>query len=107
MGVNSDCPSSCVPRIPGLRDSVPGVAHKGPRGTLPMFPSDFETRHDKMVESVETTLKLHRDLPKAKTPHEQESLQRQIAATDGQIDALVYELYGLTGHELQIAEGAP
>ena len=32
----------------------------------------------------------------AKTPHDQESLQRQIAATDKQIDALVYELYGLT-----------
>ena len=30
----------------------------------------------------ETMLKLHEDLPKAKTPHEQESLPRQIAATD-------------------------
>jgi hypothetical protein len=28
--------------------------------------------------------------PKAKTPHEQESFQRQIAATDRQIDNLVY-----------------
>ena len=26
-------------------------------------------------------LKLHKDLPKAKTPHEQETIQRQIAAT--------------------------
>jgi hypothetical protein len=34
--------------------------------------------------------------PKAKTPHEQESIQRQIAATDKVIDALVYELHGLT-----------
>jgi len=34
-------------------------------------------------------LKLHKDMPRAKTPHEQESLQRQIAATDVQIDALV------------------
>jgi hypothetical protein len=41
-------------------------------------------------------LKPHKDLPKAKTPHEQESLQRQVAATEGQIDTLVYELYGLT-----------
>jgi hypothetical protein len=37
-------------------------------------------------------LKLHKDLPKAKTPHEQESLQRQIAVTDKQIHVLVYEL---------------
>jgi len=43
---------------------------------------------------VETMLKLHKDLPKAKTPHEQESIQRQIAATGQQIDALVYELHG-------------
>jgi hypothetical protein len=50
-------------------------------------------------------LKLHKDLPKAKTPHEQESLQRQIAATDKAIDALVYELYGLTEEEIRIVEG--
>ena len=44
-------------------------------------------------------------LRKAKTPHEQESLQRQVAATDKQIDALVYELYGLTEEEVRIVEG--
>jgi len=33
---------------------------------------------------------------KAATPHEQESVQRHIAATDKAIDALVCELYGLT-----------
>jgi hypothetical protein len=38
-------------------------------------------------------------LPKTKTPHEQESLKRTIAATDKQIDQLVYELYGLTEEE--------
>jgi hypothetical protein len=50
-------------------------------------------------------LKPHKDLPKARPPHEQESLQRQIAATDNQIDALVYELYGLTEEEIAIVEG--
>jgi len=50
-------------------------------------------------------LKLHKDLPKAKTPHEQESIQRQIAATDKQIDELVYDLYGLTEDEIRIVEG--
>ena len=50
-------------------------------------------------------LKLHKDLPKAKTPHEQESLQRQIAATDKAIDALGYELYGLTEDEIHVTEG--
>jgi len=42
---------------------------------------------------------------RARTPHERESLERTIAATDGQIDALVYELYGLTEEEIWIVEG--
>jgi len=41
-------------------------------------------------------------LSKPKTPHEQESLQRQIVATDKQADALVYELYGWTEEEIRI-----
>jgi hypothetical protein len=58
-----------------------------------------------MVVLVETMLKPHKNLPKAKTPREQESVQRQIAATDKQIDALAYELYGLTEQETRILEG--
>ena len=38
-------------------------------------------------------------------PHDRTSLQSQIAATDRQIDALVYELYGLTDAEIRIVEG--
>jgi hypothetical protein len=48
---------------------------------------------------------LHKQLPKAKTPHEQESLKRTIAATYNQIDALVHELYGLMEEEVRIVEG--
>jgi hypothetical protein len=47
---------------------------------------------------------LHKRLPKAKTPHEQESLKRTIAATDNQIDEMVFELYGLTKQEIRIVE---
>jgi hypothetical protein len=32
-------------------------------------------------------------------------IERQISATDKQIDALVYELYGLTDAEIRIVEG--
>jgi len=35
---------------------------------------------------------------------DKESLQRQIDATDRQIDRLVYELYGLTDEEIRIVE---
>jgi len=48
---------------------------------------------------------LHKDLPKVKTPHEAEALQRQIAVTDRQIDDLMYELYGLTDGEIRVVEG--
>jgi hypothetical protein len=34
------------------------------------------------------------------------SIQRQIDATDRQIDQLVYELYGLTNEEIRIVEEA-
>jgi predicted nucleic acid-binding Zn-ribbon protein len=59
-----------------------------------------------MIELVERMLDLHKQLTKANTPHEQESLKRTIAVTDNQIDALVYELYGLTEEEVGIVEGA-
>jgi len=32
-------------------------------------------------------------------------IQREIESTDRAIDALVYELYGLTGEEIKIVEG--
>jgi hypothetical protein len=34
------------------------------------------------------------------------SFQRQVAATDAQIDQLVYELYALTDEEIKIVEQA-
>jgi len=38
-------------------------------------------------------------------PPDKELHQRQIEATDRQIDALVYELYGVTEEEIGIVEG--
>jgi hypothetical protein len=51
-------------------------------------------------------LRLHKDLPKAKTAQEKTALQRMIASTDRQIDDLVYDLYGLSKDEVRIVEGA-
>jgi hypothetical protein len=50
-------------------------------------------------------LKLHKDLPKARTAPDKTAIERQIAVTDKQIDQLVYELYGLTEGEIRIVEG--
>jgi hypothetical protein len=62
------------------------------------------TFHDNMVSLVDQTLSLHKQLHEARTPHSQTSLQRQIEATNQQIDTLVYELYGLTEEEIRIVE---
>ncbi len=56
-----------------------------------------------MVAMVERMLELHKRDPQ--TPQEADRLQREIAATDGAIDKLVYELYGLTEEEVRIVEG--
>ena len=47
---------------------------------------------------------LHKKLAAAKNPNDKINLQREIEATDHQIDRLVYELYGLTKDEIQIIE---
>jgi type II restriction/modification system DNA methylase subunit YeeA len=51
-------------------------------------------------------LALHTQLQETRTPHDEIALKRQIEATDRQIDALVYELYGLTEDEIGIVEGS-
>ena len=59
-----------------------------------------------MVKLVQSMLDLHKQLSSAKTDHEKTVLERQISATDRQIDELVYELYGLTAEEIKIVEEA-
>ena len=63
-----------------------------------------KARHDRMVELVKQMLELHKQLASAKTDHEKTAIQRQIDATDRQIDLLVYELYDLTEEEIKIIE---
>ena len=65
-----------------------------------------KARHDQMVELVERMLALHKQVATAKTEHAKTNIQRQIDATDAQIDRLVYELYGLSADEIKIVEEA-
>ncbi len=44
--------------------------------------------------------------PQSQTAHERTVIERQIEATDREIDRLVYELYGLTDDEIKIVEEA-
>lgn len=79
---------------------------KVPIRVIDMKDKADRARHDRMVALVGQMLKLHEDLSAAKTAHDKTLLERQIAATDRQIDALVYELYGLTDDEVALVDGA-
>jgi len=74
------------------------------RGHLAQLPIAVGDGRD-LTELVEAMLKLHKQLAVAKTSHEKTAIQRQIDATDKQIDQLVYELYGLTDKEIRIVKG--
>ncbi len=79
--------------------------------TLPIRTINFsdpvdKARHDRMVALVTQMLDLNKKLQDARLEQEKTQLSRQIAATDGVIDRLVYELYGLTEEEIRIVEGA-
>jgi len=76
---------------------------------LPVRQIDFSNRvdranHDRMVSLVDQMLKLHERLAAAKPGHDRDAIQRQIDATDAQIDRLVYDLYALTEEEIKIVE---
>lgn len=76
---------------------------------LPIRPIDFSKKHDvekhdSIVELVQKMLGLHEKIQNVKTPEEKTMIERQIAATDNQINSLVYELYKLTDKEIQLVE---
>jgi hypothetical protein len=78
--------------------------------TLPIRTIDFSRKpgkaaHDRMVNLVDSMLTLHKHLAAAKSEAQKEVIQRQIDATDAEIDRLVYDLYGLTDEEIAIVEG--
>jgi hypothetical protein len=59
-----------------------------------------------LVSLVDTMIVLHARLSAEQLPQRREQVQREIDATDRQIDALVYQLYGLTDEEIAIVEEA-
>jgi type I restriction-modification system DNA methylase subunit len=79
---------------------------------LPIRRIDFsdsgaKAQHDKMVRLVTRMLDLNKKKHSGKlAPSELERMQREIAATDAEIDDLVFELYGITDKERKIIESA-
>ncbi len=62
-------------------------------------------KHDRMVVLVERMLSLVSRQRVEANPQVAAQMKAQIAATDRQIDLLVYELYGLTDDEIALVEG--
>lgn len=62
--------------------------------------------HGHMTGLVKSMLSMHKQLASAKGEAQRGAIQRQIEATDREIDRLVYELYSLTEEEIAIVEGA-
>jgi hypothetical protein len=67
-------------------------------------PAD-KAQHDRLVGLVDKLLGLMPKLRAATAESEKAILQNAVTATDQQIDALVYELYGLTDAEIKLVEG--
>ncbi len=63
--------------------------------------------HARMAALVERMLELNKKKHSGKlAPSAVGRLEREIAATDREIDELVYDLYGITEEERRIIEGA-
>lgn len=82
----------------GLIHATPGSQEK----LIIPHASDAEIKS--MVKHVRRILDLNKKLMTAKLPQDKDSIQCEIAATDRQIDELVYGLYGLTEGEIKIVE---
>ncbi|MFZ0962403.1 MAG: hypothetical protein WAO35_16010 [Terriglobia bacterium] len=60
-----------------------------------------------MVELVDRMLELNKQEHSGKlAPSQVERVDREIGATDAEIDDLVYDLYGITEEERKVIEGA-
>jgi hypothetical protein len=77
---------------------------KVPIRTVDFDNPDDVANHDKMVELVERMMELNQKRASEKNPETLRLLETQIAATDRQIDRLVYELYELTDEEVELVE---
>ena len=68
------------------------------------IPITDKTNHNQMVQLVKQMLALNKQRAANNDPHTMKIIERRIAATDKQIDQLVYHLYDLTTKEIEIVE---
>jgi len=68
-------------------------------------PAD-KAQHDQMVRLVESMLGAKKQLTMAQANKDKAYYEKKYAALDGEIDRLVYDLYGLTEEEISMVEGS-
>jgi len=64
-----------------------------------------EFKYEKILDLVTQMLAAKKQLQQVKTESDKNYLERKCETIDRQIDALVYQLYGLTEDEIKIVEG--
>jgi hypothetical protein len=73
-------------------------------GELPIASAD-QSSHDEMVKLVEQMLPAKAALAESQTDKDRNFYEAKCESLDRQIDALVYQLYGLMEEEIRIVEG--
>jgi len=71
---------------------------------LSQIPIKITENPKKLIDLGNQMLAMNKKLAEAKIPQAKNMLQRQIEATDKQIDQLVYKLYDLTDDEIKIVD---
>ena len=69
------------------------------------FPIPASEPDSKLLQLVDQMIAAKKQLSITQRDSEKEQLQRKCDYLDGEIDKLVYQLYGLTEEEIRIVEG--
>jgi fido (protein-threonine AMPylation protein) len=96
----------CPPKLSGYLKYSATCLSGTPVRVINFADMSDKAQHNRMIELVDSMLDLHHRLAEATHPDDRTRLQRQIDATDQEIDRLVYDLYGLTEEEIKIVEAA-
>ena len=77
---------------------------KEPLLNIPIVNTKDEKVKSKLVKLVDNMIEINKKLVGENNPNTKEILERQVRALDGEIDKLVYGLYGLSDNEIRIIE---
>lgn len=77
---------------------------KEPLLNIPIVNTKDEKVKSKLVKLVDNIIAINKKLVGENNPNTKEILERQVRALDGEIDKLVYGLYGLSDNEIRIIE---